>query len=148
MADVATEIEALALSTMRAWVAGDAKAMKKATMRDFMFVVGTQPPQLLDRPSFLAGFERSFACTKFAFRDVFARRHGKAAWLVAGAELELRLGGRAWSGPFLVTGMWRRGNISRSWNLAELSLAKLEAETNGADRLAESVRALQLWTRA
>jgi hypothetical protein len=145
MAQVTAEIEALALGVMRAWVAGDAKAMKRATARDFMVMVGTLPPQLLDRPSFLAGLERGFACTKFAFREVFVRRHGKAAWLVAGAELELRLGGRVWSGPFLVTGMWRRSTLGRSWNLAELSLAKLEAESHGADRLAESVRALQLW---
>jgi len=108
MANVTAEIEALTLGVMRAWVAGDAKAMKKATARDFMMVVGTLPPQLLDRPSFLAAIERGFACNKFAFREVFVRQHGKAAWLVAGAELELRLGGKAWSGPFLVTGMWRR----------------------------------------
>lgn len=146
MANTPAEIEALTLGVMRAWVAGDAKAMKKATARDFMCMVGTLPPQLLDRPSFLAGLERGFACTKFAFREVFVRQHGKCAWLVAGAELELRLGGKVWSGPFLVTGMWRRGSIARSWNLAELSLAKLDAESDGGDRLAESVRALQLWT--
>ena len=142
MANTPAEIEALALGVMRAWVAGDAKAMKKATARDFMCMVGTLPPQLLDRPSFLAGLERGFACTKFAFREVFVRQHGKCAWLVAGAELELRLGGKVGRGPFLVTGMWRRGALGRSWNLAELSLAKLDE----GDRLAESVRALQLWT--
>lgn len=142
MANTPAEIEALALGMMRAWVAGDAKAMKKATARDFMCMVGTLPPQLLDRPSFLAGLERGFACTKFAFREVFVRQHGKSAWLVAGAELELRLGGKVWSGPFLVTGMWRRSALGRNWNLAELSLAKLDE----GDRLAESVRALQLWT--
>ena len=146
MAQVTAEIEALALGVMRAWVAGDVKAMKQATARDFMVMVGTLPPQLLDRPSFLAGLERGFACTKFALREVFVRRHGKAAWLVAGAELELRLGGRVWSGPFLVTGMWRRSTLGRSWNLAELSLAKLDAESDGADRFAQSVRALQLWS--
>lgn len=146
MAQTAAEIEALTLGVMRAWVAGDAKAMKKATARDFMVIVGTLPPQLLDRPSFLAALERGFACTKFAFREVFVRRHGKAAWLVAGAELELRLGGRVWSGPFLVTSMWRRGSFSRRWNLAELSLAKLDAGSDETGRLAESVRALQLWT--
>lgn len=146
MADVTAEIEALALGVMRAWVAGDVKTMKKATARDFMLMVGTLPPQLLDRPSFLTGLERGFACTKFAFREVFVRRHGKAAWLVAGAELELRVGGKAWSGPFLVTGMWRRGAFGRRWNLSELSLAKLDAESDGGDRLADSVRSLQLWT--
>jgi len=43
------------------------------------------------------------------------------------------------------TGMWRRSAFGRSWNLTELSLAKLDADPGGANRLAESVRALQLW---
>ena len=141
MAETAAEIEALALGVMRAWVAGDAKAMKKTTARDFMIMVGTLPPQLLDRPSFLVAMERGFACTRFAFREVFVRQHGKAAWFVAGAELDLRPDGKLWSGPFLVTGLWRRGSIARRWNLAELSLARLD----DGERLAESVRTLQLW---
>lgn len=145
MADTPAEIEALALGVMRAWLAGDAKAMKRATTRDFMMMVGTSPPQLLDRPSFLAALERGFTCTRFAFREVFVRQHGKAAWLVAGAELELLLGAKTWTGRFLVTQMWRCGTIG-GWNLAELSLAKLEDESNGGNRLADGVRALQLWT--
>jgi hypothetical protein len=111
MASVEAEIEALELRLMRAWVAGDPKEAKKLLGRDFMAMFGTLPPQLLDRPSFLAGVERGFACTKFAFREVFVRPHGKSAWFVAGAELELRLGAKVWSGPFLVTGLWRKGAI-------------------------------------
>jgi ketosteroid isomerase-like protein len=145
MADTTAEIEALSLATMRAWVAGDPKAMKKLIARDFMMMVGTSPPQLLDRPSFLAAIERGFACTRFAFREVFVRQHGKAAWMVAGAELELRLGLKTWTGRFLVTDLWQKGAIG-GWKLAERSLAKLEDEATGGDRLAESVRALQLWT--
>jgi hypothetical protein len=141
MAEITAEIEALTLGVLRAWVAGDAKAMKKATSRDFVMMVGTLPPQLLDRPSFLAAMERPFACTKFALREVFVRQYGKAAWLVAGAELELRLGGRGWKGPFLVTGLWRRGTVMRGWNLAELSLARLD-ESEG---FAATVSKLQLW---
>lgn len=145
MAEAATEIEALALGVMRAWVAGDAKAMREATARDFMAMVGTVPPQLLDQPSFLAALDRGFSCTKFAFREVFVRQHGKCAWLVAGAELELRLGAKVWAGPFLVTGLWRRGSLTRSWNLTELSLARLDAETVAGEHLADAVRGLQLW---
>ena len=141
MAAVSAEIEALALGAMRAWVAGDVKAMKKLTARDFMCMVGTLPPQLLDRPSFIAAMERGFACTKFAFREVFVRQHGKSAWFIAGAELELRLGGKVWTGPFLVSALWRRGSIARNWNLSDMSLARLEE----GDRLADAVRGLQLW---
>ena len=78
MADVTAEIEALALGAMRAWVAGDVKAMKKITARDFMLLVGSMPPQLLDRPSFLAAMERGFACTRASRRarvPAILRRH-------------------------------------------------------------------------
>ena len=141
MAATEAEIEALALTMMRAWVAADAKAMKKLTARDCMWMIGTLPPQLLDRPSFLAALERQFACHRFIFREVIVRQHGKAAWFVAGAELEFDLGPRPWAGRFLVSQMWRCGTIG-GWKLAEMSLARLDEN----ERLADSVRALQLWT--
>ncbi len=140
MADTSAEIEALALATMRAWVAGDAKAMKKLTARDFMFLVGSLPPQLLDRPSFLAAIERGFACRRFAFREVIVRPYGKSAWFVAGAELELAFGAKVWSGSFLVTDLWRKGAIG-GWKLTERSLARLDQD----DGIATSVSKLQLW---
>ena len=140
MANVESEIEALELRLMRAWLARDAKEVKKLLGRDFMAMIGTLPPQLLDKPSFLAGVERGFACTKFAFREVFVRSHGKAAWFVAGAELELGLGGRVWSGPFLITGLWRKGTIG-GWKLAERSLARIDE----GEGLAAAVSKLQLW---
>lgn len=140
MAASSAEIEALALSLMRAWVAGDAKAMKKLVARDAMMMVGSLPPQLLDRPSFLAAAERGFACTRFAFREVFARVHGKTAWLVAGAELELAFGSKLWSGPFLVTDLWRKGAFG-GWKLAERSIARLDLDNS----IAASVAKLQLW---
>jgi Domain of unknown function (DUF4440) len=99
MGDSRVEIEALALGTMRAWVANDAKAMKKLTHRDYVMIVGTMPLQMLDRPSYLAAMERGFACTRFAFREVFANPYGKTASLVAGAELELALGPKVWAVP-------------------------------------------------
>ena len=140
MAATEAEIEALELRFMRAWVAGDAKELKKLLARDFMAMVGTMPPQLLDRPSFLAGAERGFSCTKFAYREVFVRQHGKTAWFVGGAELELGLGLKGWSGPFLVTALWRKGTIG-GWKLAERSLARLDP----TETLAASVAKLQLW---
>jgi hypothetical protein len=140
MAEISAEIEGLALSSLRAWVAQDVKAMKKLTARDAMMMVGTFPPQLLDRPSFLAAMERGFACTRFTIREVCVRRHGKAVWFVAGAELELALGPKVWSGPFLITDLWRKGAIS-GWNLSERSLAPLEQ----AEGFAAAVSKLQLW---
>ena len=142
MADVSAEVEALALATLRAWVAGDSKAMKKLTGRDAMMMVGTLPPQLLDRPSFLAALDRGFACTKFALREVIVRPYGKHAWFVAGAELELALGPRVWSGPFLITDLWRKGAIG-GWKLSERSLAPLDQ----AEGFAAAIGKLQLWNQ-
>lgn len=134
------EIEALVLGQMRAWVAGDPKAMKKLLARDFMMLVGSTPPQLLDRPSFLEAMGRGFACTRFAFREVVVRRHGKSAWFVAGAELELAFGPRVWTGGFLVTDLWRKGAIG-GFKLAERSIARLDPD----DSIAVAVSKLQLW---
>lgn len=144
MAVSEAEIEAMTLTAMRAWVAGDAKAMKKLTKRDFLMLIGSTPPQLLDRPSFLAAMERGFACRKFTFREVIARQHGDAAWFVAGAELDLALGARAWTGMFLVSALWRKGGWSSRWMLADLSLARLDPDAD----LAAAVRRLQLWKKS
>lgn len=143
MANVEAEIEALELRLMRAWLAQDAKEVKKLLGRDFMAMIGTLPPQLLDRPSFLAGIEHGFVCNRFAFREVFVRQQGKSAWFVAGAELELGLAGKPWSGPFLVTGLWRKGAIG-GWKLTERSLARLDE----GEGLAAGVMRLQLWKKA
>lgn len=143
MAISEAEIEALALAAMRAWVAGDEKAMKKLTAKDFLMLVGTTPPQLLDRPSFFAALTGGFACRKFTFREVIARKHRDAAWFVAGAELDLQLGARAWTGPFLVSALWRKSAWSSRMLLAELSLARLDPD----EGLAASVARLQLWKK-
>lgn len=141
MAVSEAEIEALALGAMRAWVARDVKAMKKLTGKDFLMLVGSTPPQLLDRPSFLAAMERGFTCNRFAFREVIARKHRDAAWFVAGAELDLMLGGREWTGAFLVSALFRKSAWSNKLLLADLSLARQDPDKG----LAGAVGKLQLW---
>lgn len=140
MAVSEAEIEALVLGQMRAWVAGDSKAMKKLLARDFMMLVGSTPPQLLDRPSFLGAMADGFACRRFTLREVVARRHGKSAWFVAGAELELAFGSKVWTGGFLLTDLWRKGAIG-GFKLAERSLARLDPD----DGFALALSRLQLW---
>lgn len=141
MAVSEAEIEALALSAMRAWVAGDERAMKKLTKRDFMCMVGTRPPQLLDRPSFLAAMAEGFACRSFTFREVLVRTHGNSAWFVAAAELKLGLGREEWAGQFLVSDLWKLGSWGGKHKLAERSIAVLDPD---GDR-ASAIRRLQLW---
>jgi hypothetical protein len=138
------EIEAYALTALRAWVAGDVKAMKKLATRELLVMVGSTPPQLLDRPSFLAAMDKSFACTRFTLREVIARQHGDAAWFCAGAELELLVGGRPLNGAFLVAAMFRTGTWSSKMKLTELSLARLDPDAD----LAPALTRLQLWKKA
>lgn len=135
------EIEALALGAMRAWVARDEKAMKKLTAKDFLMLVGSTPPQLLDRPSFLAAMGRGFTCNRFAFREVIARKHRDAAWFVAGADLDLTLGSQTWTGAFLVSALFRKSAWSSKLLLADLSLARQDPDAGRAAAVAK----LQLW---
>ena len=143
MAASEAEIEALALAAMRAWVAGDEKAMKKLTKRDFMCMVGTRPPQLLDRPSFLAAMTEGFACRSFTFREVLVRTHGNSAWFVAAAELKLGLGREEWAGQFLVSDLWKQGSWGGRHKLAERSIAVLDPDESRA----RAIQRLQLWNK-
>lgn len=125
---------------MQSWMHRDGGAIRKLAARDFMMIVGTNPPELLDRPSFSAAVEQDLLCSGFRLGESVVRRHGRAAWYTSGAELELKIGTREWSGRFLMTGLWRKYRIG-GWKLAERSLASLETD----DRLADSIRRMQLW---
>jgi hypothetical protein len=145
MAEFETIIEALENRVMRSWMRGDGSDIKKLVSRDFIFMFGTTPPALLDRPSFLAAIGNKtgggLSCTGFRFRELVSRRHGKAVWFTCRAELEMSLGGREWHGDFLQTDLWRKPALGRSWKLAERSLAPLENEV----RFSDNIRRLQLW---
>lgn len=140
MADIAAIIEAHELRIMQSWMHRDAGAIRKIVARDFMMIVGTDPPELLDRPSFLAAIDNGLRCTGFRLNEALLRRHGRSAWYTAGAELEMRLGGKDWSGKFLVTGLWRNYRIG-GWKLVERSLSPIASD----EQLADSVRRLQMW---
>ncbi len=141
MADFSARIEALENSFMMAWMHGDIGAIRSLTARDFMTIVGTSRSQLLDRPSFVQACTSDFRCTGFRFSEMFVRRHGKLAWFAAGAELEMVLGRKQWTGGFLLTGLWRRTPVVRSWKLLERSIARLD----GDEQFGAAVHRLQLW---
>ncbi|MDJ0977424.1 MAG: nuclear transport factor 2 family protein [Erythrobacter sp.] len=140
MADITGEIQALELRFMQSWMHRDASAIKGLAARDCMLIFGTNPPELLDRPSFTAAVEKDFRCLGFRMGESVVTRHGRAAWFTAPVELELRLGARDWQGRFLVVALWRKFRIG-GWKTVERSLAPLDKD----DRLAESVRRLQMW---
>ncbi|MEM1197158.1 MAG: nuclear transport factor 2 family protein [Pseudomonadota bacterium] len=140
MASVAELIQAHELRFMQSWMHRDAGALRKLAARDCVIVFGTNPPELLDRASFVAAIEKDFRCLGFRMGESVVRRHGRAAWFTAPVELELKLGARDWQGRFLVTAMWRKFRIG-GWKLVERSLATVDKD----DRLTDSVRRLQMW---
>lgn len=125
---------------MQSWMHRDAATIRKLASRDCMMIFGTNPPELLDRPSFAAAIENDFRCLGFRMGESVVRRHGRMGWFTASADLELKFGVREWNGRFLVTGLWRKFRVG-GWKLVERSLAPLEKD----ERLAESVRRLQMW---
>lgn len=141
-ADISATIEALENQLMRAWMSRQANEVRKLLARDFLMIVGTDRPQLLDRPSFVEASKGAFACSGFRFREVFVRQHGKCAWFAAGVDLELKLGRQEWSGAFWITDLWRKSAIRRNWMLEERSLSRME----GDGELPMAIKSLQLWT--
>lgn len=141
MANIEALIEAQQLRFMQSWMHRDTGAIRKLAARDFMIMVGTNPPELLDRPSFLAAAEDGFRCMGFRLGESIVRRHGRSAWYAAGAKLDLQLGRTEWNGEFLLTGLWRKSRIS-GWQLAEQAIA-ITAKDDG---FTQTVRSLQLWT--
>jgi len=125
---------------MQSWMHSEAGDIRKLTARDFMMVIGSNPPELLDRPSFVEAIKSDFSCIGFRLGESVVRRHGRAAWFTSGAELELKVGSREWSGRFLITGLWRKHRIG-GWKLVERTLCSLDAD----DRLAASIRRMQMW---
>nr|WP_298927446.1 nuclear transport factor 2 family protein [uncultured Erythrobacter sp.] len=141
MADIEAMIEAQELRFLQSWMHRDAGAIRDIAARDFMMMVGSNPPELLDRPSFVAAAEDGFRCTGFRLGQAFVRRHGRCAWYAAGAKLDLELGRTEWTGDFMLTGLWRKSRF-KGWKLAEHSVS----QTSKDERFTQAVRSLQMWT--
>ncbi len=141
MSELVPEFETLENQLMRAWVHRNAREAKALLSSNFLCMFGTNPPVLLDRPSFVAGMEESFACEGYRFREVIAGKYGKGVWYSGHVELEMRLGRQEWRGHFLITDFWRKSPITRKWKLTQRSLAPVENDP----KLSDAIRRLQLW---
>ena len=124
MADLTPVIETMENRWMRAWVQGDAKALKSITAREFILLTGTRPPAILDRPSWLDAAGKRWHCSSYSFGDMFGRGDGNAALFTAPLELKATIDGVDASGTIWVTDLWRKGRVRRGWKLVQRTISR------------------------
>ncbi len=140
MADIPNLIQEREQRFLASWMRRDTGDLKKLVSRDCVLVFGTTPLEVLDRASFVSAAERDFRCLGFRGGEGVARRYGNTAWYAGAAELELKLGMRAWQDRFMITGLWQKFTFG-GWKLVERGLSPVSDQ----QALADSVRRLQMW---
>jgi ketosteroid isomerase-like protein len=141
MADLTPVIETMENRWMRAWVNGDAKALRAMTASDFILLTASKPPMILDRRSWIEAAANRWDCSTYRFGDIYVRSIGSTAMFAASIELKATLDGRDWSGTMFVTDLWRKGRVRRGWKLAQRILSRIDDRPE----LPKTIRALQLW---
>ena len=141
MSDVTPEIETQENRWMRAWVQRDARALKALTTADFILLVGTRPPVILDSKSWVEAATKRWLCASFRFGDIYVRRVGGVALFASQLELKATMDGADWSGTYWVSDLWRKGRIRRSWRMARRVVSRVDEEPQRS----AGVRSLQLW---
>jgi hypothetical protein len=141
VADRSSEFETLEHRLMRAWINGDSRTLKALTARDFVLLVGTRPPVMLDYSSWVEAAGKRWTCAAYRFGTVYVRSHGQVAVFAAEAELESRIDRLDWSGPAWITDVWRRSRVRRRWRLVERHITRTLDER----AVANGIKALQLW---
>jgi hypothetical protein len=137
----ASRIEALEHRWMRAWNNGDRTDMKALASRDFIFLLASTKPTILDRTSWLDAAPRRLRCDSYRFGNVYVRRHGAFAVFAAPVTLDATLDDKRLFEDAFVTDVWKRSRVTRRWHLLERVLAPADAD----DELSKSVRSLQQW---
>ena len=126
---------------MRAWVNRDLKALKAVTASNFILLMGSKPPAILDRPSWLEAASKRYDCSSYRFGDIYVRDLGPAAIFSAPIEMKATMDGHDWSGQFWITDFWRKGRVRRSWKMAQ----RVVSRTNDDSQVSAAIRSLQLW---
>jgi hypothetical protein len=139
--DLSPLIETMEHRWMRAWVARDAKMLKALTARNFILLMGSKPPAILDRPSWLEAAGKRWDCTSYRFGDIVVRGEGSVAVFSAPVELRATMDGRDWSGTFWITDVWRKGRMRRGWKLAERVVTRQDEDP----AVTKAIKSLQLW---
>ena len=141
MADLHPIIETLERQWMRAWVSGDAKALKALTARNFRMVVGAKPSVILDAKSWVEAATTRYLCSAYRFGDIYVRDLGPVTVFATQLSLEATMDGHDWSGIYWVTDVWRKSRVRRNWLMVERILSRPD---EGKD-VAAAIRSLQLW---
>ncbi|MCV0383505.1 MAG: nuclear transport factor 2 family protein [Erythrobacter sp.] len=141
MDEFASRIEALEHRWMRGWMQRDRSGMKGLATRDFIFLLGSTKPAILDRASWLEAATTRWLCNGYRFSEVYVRRHGRLAVFAEQMEIEAEMDGREWSGPVWITDLWQRGRVRRGWRIAERTLSRPDYDPATTD----AVRSMQLW---
>lgn len=141
MNEFSSKIEALEQLWMRAWMQRDRNMMKTLASRDFIFLLGSDKPAILDRASWLEAATTRFSCNGYRFDEVYVRRHGSVAVFATRLGLEAQLGEREWSGDSWLMDVWRRSKVTRKWRIVERTLSRPDTDP----KIPEAIRAMQLW---
>ncbi len=73
MADLHPIIETMERRWMRAWMSGDARALKALTSGNFRMVMGSKPSVILDAKSWVEAATTRYRCTSYRFGDIYVR---------------------------------------------------------------------------
>ena len=141
MTDLTPVIETLENRLMRAWVQRDAKALKAVTGRNFMLLMGSTKPMILDARSWVEAATTRYLCSSYRFGDIYVRDLGGAAVFASQLDLQATLDDVDWSGSFWVTDVWKKGRIRRGWRLAQ----RVVSLPDDDPEVPAGIRALQLW---
>ena len=141
MDQFAAKIETLEHQWMRSWMQRDRNQMKALASRDFIFLLGSTKPAILDRASWLEASTTRFRCSSYRFGEVYVRRHGGVAVFAAQLTLEASMGEDEWSGPAWVNDLWQRSSVRRKWRLVERTLSRPDTD----QKMPAAIRSMQLW---
>lgn len=141
MADLHALIETMENRWMRAWVGGDARALKALTARNFRMLIGSKPSVILDAKSWLDAAATRYVCTSYRFGDIYVRDLGPVAVFATQLTVQATMDGRDWSGQLWVTDIWRKSTVRRNWRMVERVISRPEESAD----VPAAIRSLQLW---
>ncbi|MAW89926.1 MAG: hypothetical protein CL575_02710 [Altererythrobacter sp.] len=141
MDEFATRIEALEHQWMRSWVQRDRNQMKALAARDFIFLLGSKSPAILDRASWLEAATTRFRCNGYRFDEVYVRRHGSAAVFATRMTLDATMGNDEWSGETWLMDLWQKSKVRRKWRMVERTISRPDTDP----KMPDAIRSMQLW---